>query len=325
VNRRWLAAAIGALVLVTGCGGATTGGPPPVELAPRPPVGAQTLSEVPPPPDQDTTCGDATASLRPDGPLPAPGQMPAGSTMERIQTRGRLIVGVDQNTYLFGYRDPLSGELSGFDIDIARKLAQAIFGDPSKIEFRVMTSADRIPKLKSNDVDVVVRTFTINCERRKEIEFSSVYFEAEQRVLVARDSDATGLADLGGQRRVCAAEKSTSIARIANFPGKLVPVQVKNWSDCLVLLQLGQVEAVSTDNTILAGMAEQDPGTKVVGDSIADEPYGIGVPLANKDMVRFVNGVLEGLRSDGTWTEIYQRYLGVLGDPPPPPTPLYQD
>lgn len=340
MNRRWLAAAIGALVLAAGCGGGPTSSVTSVVPTPHTPAGVQTLTEeVEPPPEQDTKCAPdpATglsfppeASLRPLDPMPAPGEMPAHSTMEAIQNRGRLIAGVDQNSYLFGYRDPISGELSGFDVDIARELAFAIFGGDrskidSKIEFRPMTSAQRIDALKNKEVDVVVRTFTINCERREGIEFSSVYYQAAQRVLVGRDSSATGLADLGGEP-VCAAEGSTSIRRIANAVPKPEPVQVKNWSDCLVLLQLGQVEAISTDDTILAGMAAQDPGTKVVGEPLSEEPYGIGVPKENTDMVRFVNGVLERMRSDGTWTALYQKHIGdSLGPLPPPPTPLYKD
>lgn len=346
MNRRWLAAAIGALVLVTGCAGcdgSSTGDATSVQPTPHVPAGVQTLTEeVPPPPGQDTNCPDPagghsfppTASLRPTEALPAPGQMKPDTKMRAIQERGRLIAGVDQNSYLFGYRDPISGELSGFDVDIARELAFAIFGGDqskidSKIEFRPMTSAQRIDALKNKEVDVVVRTFTINCERRKDIEFSSVYFQAAQRVLVGRDSSAKELADLGN-KPVCAAEGSTSIRRIANAVPKPVPVQVENWSDCLELLQLGQVEAISTDDTILAGMAAQDPGTKVVGPALSNEPYGIGVPLDNKDMVRFVNGVLERLlRSDGSsdsiWTTLYKNnHLSVLGNQAPP-APLYKD
>jgi len=325
VNRRWLTATISAFVLVAGCGGGeSSGGATSVEPTPHTPAGMQTLTTVPPPPGQDTSCGDATASLRPDPVLPPPGQMPVGSTMEAIQKQGRLKAGVDQNSYLFGYRDPITGELSGFDVDIAREIARAIFGDPSKIEFRPMSSAQRVDALKNKDVDVVVRTFTINCERRKDIEFSSVYYRSAQRVLVGRDSKANGLADLGG-KGVCAAKGSTSISRIANAVPKPVPIQVEYWSDCLVLLQLGQVEAISTDDTILAGMAAQDPGTKVVGPSLGAEPYGIGVPKSNADMVKFVNGVLERLRSDGTWTSIYQKNLSILGPPPVPPASPYKD
>jgi len=325
-GRRWLAVAVGALVLVAGCagcGGKPTGAATSVAPTPRTPAGAETLTGAPTPPD--TGCGDATKSLRPTGPLPAPGQMPAGSTMAKIKERGRLIAGVDQNAYLFGYRDPISGELTGFDIDIARQIALAIFGDASKIEFHPMAAAHRIPALTNDEVDVVVRTFTVNCERRKDIQFSSVYYQSAQRVLVRRGSSPNGLADLGG-KRVCAAKSSTSIQRIASAKSKPVPIQVNTALDCLMLLQLGQVDAISTDDVVLHGFAAQDPGTEVVGPAVGADPYGIGIPKANEDMVRFVNGVLQRLRSDGTWTAFYQKNLSnVLGAPPPPPEPAYKD
>lgn len=311
-------------VLAGGCGAPASDGSAVATPEPRTPVGARTVTEELPPPGQDTSCGDPTASLRPAGTLPAPGQMPPGSTMATILQRGHLIAGVDQNTFLFGYRDPQTGELSGFDVEIARRLAVAIFGDPAKVQFRILNSAQRIPALTDNEVDVVVRTFTINCERRKDIEFSTVYYESAQRVLVRKGSPVTGLGDLAG-KRVCAAKDSTSIRRIANAQPRPVPVEVINWSDCLVLFQLGQVEAISTDDTILAGMAAQDPYASIVGPPLGAEPYGIGVPIANTDMVRFVNGVLERMRSDGTWTDIYRRNLGNLGPPPAPPAPRYRD
>lgn len=321
---RALAALLLTAAAAAGCGAEGTERGPTATPTPPSPVGARTVTEQLPAPGQDTSCGDPTASLRPAGALPPPGQMPAGSTMATIVQRGHLVAGVDQNTYLFGYRDPFSGELSGFDVEIARRLAQAIFGDPSKIQFRILNSAQRIPALNNKEVDVVVRTFTINCERRKEIEFSTVYFESAQRVLVHRDSTVSRLADLGG-KPVCAAKESTSIKRIANADPKPIPVEVANWTDCLVMFQQGQVDAISTDDTILAGMAAQDPYTKVVGEPLGAEPYGVGIPIENADMVRFVNAVLERLRADGTWTDIYRRNLGTLGQPPAPPPPLYRD
>ena len=113
---------------------------------------------------QSRTC-DREASLRP-GPLPSPGAMPPGSTMAAIAERGRLIVGVDQNTYLFGFRNPSSGQLEGFDIDIAREIARAIFGDPDRIQLRVVDASQRESALQSGEVDMVVRTYSITCDRK---------------------------------------------------------------------------------------------------------------------------------------------------------------
>lgn len=267
---------------------------------------------------------DPTASYRP-GPLLPPGQMPNGTTMKAIQSAGHLIAGVDQNTFLFGFRNPTTNALEGFDIDRVREIAQAIFGDPNKVQFKVVTSAGRIQALTEGQVHVVVRTMTATCERWQDINFSAIYYTAGQRILVDRTSKVTNLDQLGGEK-VCAAKGSTSIKTIAEHAAKLVPVQVDNWSDCLIMLQQGQVAAVSTDDTILSGMVAQDPNVKMAGPRFTEEPYGIGIPQQNVDLVRFVNGVLAQSIADGRWAASYDRWLGRTGERrPSPPPPNYRD
>jgi polar amino acid transport system substrate-binding protein len=313
------------LFAVTAC----AGGGRPVDLAdvtsvPRPsPVGVEenpateTTSVAPAPP-----C-DPKASFRPDPSLPPAGQMPAGSTMRAIQDSGKLIAGVDQNTFLFGFRNPTTGALEGFDIDRVHEIAAAIFGDPNKVQFKVVTSNNRVEALEKGEVHVIVRTFTANCVRWQRINFSNTYYTAGQRLLVDRSSDVTSLDQLGG-KKVCAAKGSTSIKTITEHPAKPVPVQVDNWSDCLIMLQQAQVVAVSTDDTILAGMVAQDPNVKMAGPRFTEEPYGIGIPKANVDLVRFVNGVLAKSIADGKWRESYDKWLGRTGEQaPPPPAPVY--
>ncbi len=315
------------LLAVTAC----AGGGRPVDLAnvtsvERPqPVGveenptASATSANPAPP-----C-DPTASYRPDESLPPAGQMPPGSTMRAIQDAGQLIAGVDQNTFLFGFRNPSTNTLEGFDIDRVREIAEAIFGDPNKVQFKVVTSAGRIKALTEGDVHIVVRTMTATCERWQQINFSAIYYTAGQRILVDRSSKVEKLDQLGGQK-VCAAKGSTSIKTIADHAAKLVPVQVDNWSDCLIMLQQGQVAAVSTDDTILSGMAAQDPNVKMAGPRFTEEPYGIGIPKDDIDMVKFVNGVLAKSIADGSWARSYDTWLGRTGEPrPTPPQPVYRD
>ena len=312
-----LAAMATTALLAAACGSVGTPvDPAPVNAADRPrPVGVQ---ENPP-----TTTGTAAktdcnprASLRP-GALPPPGQMPGGSTMRAIQDRGRLIAGVDQNTFLFGFRNPSTNNLEGFDIDRVHEIAAAIFGDPNKIQFKVLSSAERIPALEKGDVDVVVRTFSATCDRWDRINFSTIYFVAGQKLLVDKASAVTSLQDLK-QKRVCAQRGSTSISKLSGDPSKPVPVATDTWSDCLVMLQQGQVDAVSTDDTILAGMAAQDPNVKIVGERFTEEPYGIGIPKQSEDMVRFVNGVLEKSIRDQQWAASYAHWLGSTANAPSP-------
>nr|WP_042177542.1 glutamate ABC transporter substrate-binding protein [Kibdelosporangium sp. MJ126-NF4]CTQ93532.1 Glutamine ABC transporter, periplasmic glutamine-binding protein (TC 3.A.1.3.2) [Kibdelosporangium sp. MJ126-NF4] len=269
---------------------------------------------------QAPSCGDPTASLRPNGLSIA-----AGSTMADIRQRGRLIAGVDQNTYLFGFRNPATNNLEGFDIDMAKQVAKAIFNDESKIQYKVLTSRDREKALAEGQVDIVTRTYTVNCERLQQVAFSAVYYTTGQRVLVPKGSSIASMDDLGG-KKVCANVGSTSLTQIAKHPAKPVPWSVLNWSDCLVLLQQGQVAAMSTDEPILVGMAAQDPTVKIVGPKLTEEPYGIGVPKTKTDMVKFVNAVLERMRGDGSWQQSYDRWVAPrLGESATQPTPKYRD
>ncbi|MGH3962630.1 MAG: glutamate ABC transporter substrate-binding protein [Pseudonocardiaceae bacterium] len=262
-------------------------------------------------------------SLRPQGPLPAPGRMPAGSTMARIAARGYLIVGIGQDAYPLAFRDK-DMKLAGFDIDIVRDIAEAITGDREQVVFRPHPAAGRLETVRSGQVDLVVAAMTIDCPRRGKVDFSAVYYEAKQRVLANSGSGITGLDDLGG-RRVCAARSTTSLETVLADPSKPIPVGEPTPSDCLVLLQLGEVDAVSSDDTQLAGMVAQDPRTEIVGAPLSDEPYGVAISKDSPDLVRFVNAVLERRAQDGRWQASYRRWLTLLGPPPSPPTPQYRD
>ena len=250
-----------------------------------------------------STCDPKASSLSPAGPP----QVTAGSFMAKIRARGYLIAGVDQSTYHFGFLNPLTGQIEGFDIDMIRAVAQAIFGDPGKVQFKAISDAQRKPDVEDGTVDIVAHTMTITCDRLKDIDFSSVYFDAHQRVLVLKNSSATSLDDLHGQK-VCATSGSDSVARIS--ARKAIPVQVPYWTDCLVLLQQGEVAAVSTDDSILDGLAAQDPWTKLVGPPLTDEPYGLAISKQHPEFVRFVNGVLQQLRTNGQWAASYRHWIG---------------
>lgn len=325
MNRRKIAAALlgAVLVVVTGCAGAEPVPPREVSADGPRPAGASELT-APPSAPPGTDCGDPTASLRP-GALPPPNALPPGSTMARIRAEGRLIVGVDQNTYRFGFRDPFTGEIEGFDIDMAKAVARAIFGTEDALQLRILTSSQRIPALQDGEVDIVIRTMSITCDRLEEVEFSSVYYQAGQRVLVKEASGVTGIDELGG-KRVCATAGSTSLRNIAEAPSEPVAVQVPDWTDCLVMLQQNQVDAVSTDDTILAGLSAQDPFTEVVGEPFYNEPYGMAIPKGQTDFVRFVNAVIERMRTDGSWVANYELWLAdLLGPAPAPPAAKYRD
>lgn len=319
--RRWLCLAVIVTTVLSGCGRtAYTEAPPVPTLAPPTPAGMAELPPKPPqPPDPDENNCDRTASLR-----PFTNKAEADAAVANIRARGRLIVGLDIGSNLFSFRDPITGEIAGFDVDIAGEVSRDIFGTPSQVEYRILSSADRITALQNNSVDIVVKTMTITCERRKQVNFSTVYFTAYQRILAPRESAIAEAADLSG-RRVCVARGTTSLDRVQQIAPPPIIVEVVTWADCLVALQQREVDAVSADDSILAGLVAQDPYLHIIGPNMAQEPYGIGINLANTGLVRFVNGTLERIRRDGTWNTLYRKWLTVLGPAPAPPTPRYLD
>ena len=288
-------------------------------LPPPTPAGMQEMPPQPPvPPDNPDSC-NPTASLRPFTDPADP-----DAAVAQIRARGRLIVGLDIGSNLFSFRDPITGEITGFDVDIAGEVARDIFGNPSQVEYRILSSDERITALEKSEVDIVAKTMTITCERRKQVNFSTVYLDAYQRILASRDSPITKPSDLSG-KRVCVAKGTTSFHRIREIAPPPIVVEVVNWADCLVTLQERQVDAISTDDSILAGLVSQDPYLHLVGPNMGTQPYGIGIKLDNTGLVRFVNGTLERIRRDGTWNALYRKWLTVLGPAPAPPSARYAD
>ncbi len=300
--------ALGTLLL-PGAGGPSTPAapPPPAAAAPAAPA-----------------CTRVVGSLRPQGPLPPPGAMPAGSTMAAIAARGRLIAGVDQGKYRVGYRDPQTGQLQGADIDLARQIAAAVLGDPNKVQFVVLDIADRAQALIDERVDVVVNSFTITCQRQTQVEFSTPYLAALQRMLVPKGSGVTEVEQLAG-RRVCTSRGSTTETVLRGLPLRLDVVTYPGIPDCMLDLQRGRVDAVSSDEVILAGLAAQDPQTEVVGRTLSGAFYGVGVNKGQTDLVRFVNALLERSRADGSLAAADRRWFVILDPVPQPAAASYRD
>ncbi len=260
----------------------------------------------------------------------------SGATIGEIKARGHLIVGVDQNSYRWGYRDPnsesASAELEGFDIDLAHEIADEILGDrPDNIRFRAIPTDQRIPAIRSGQVDMVVRTMTISCRRLGEVAFSAPYFMTGQQVLAPRGSSVQGYDETLADQRICAAQGSIALDTLKKdkADGDLVPSAtiadpVPNQLDCLVRLQLGEVDAVVTDGALAASQAAQDPTVELKGEPFTTEYYGVAMRKDADDLVRRVNQVLEDYRGSG-WQESYDKWLSeTLGEdaskslPPPP-------
>ncbi|GGX54548.1 glutamate ABC transporter substrate-binding protein [Streptomyces fructofermentans] len=255
-----------------------------------------------------------------------------GANVQAIKDRGYLTVGVDQNSYRWGYRDPNSTsettQLEGFDIDLVHAIADRIVGKKeNNVRFRAIPTIRRIPAIQKGEVDMVVRTMTINCARLKDVAFSSPYFETGQQVLAPRKSDITGYDESLAGKRICSATGSTAYDALAadKKDGDLVGsadirTTVPNQLDCLVRLQLGEVDAVVTDGALAASQAAQDPTVELKGEPFTDEYYGVAMKKDSDDLVRRVNQVLVDYREDG-WQQSYDTWLakglGKSEGPPP--------
>ncbi|TLS43352.1 glutamate ABC transporter substrate-binding protein [Streptomyces montanus] len=255
-----------------------------------------------------------------------------GEAVQAIRKRGYLSVGVDQNSFRWGYRDPNStsekAELEGFDIDLVHAIADEILGkQDAEVRFHAIPTDQRIPAIKRGDVDMVVRTMTINCDRLKEVAFSSPYFQTGQQVLAPKKSDITGYDGSLANKKICSAKGSTAYENLEadQKNGDLVAsadikTTVPNQLDCLVRLQLGEVDAVVTDGALAASQAAQDPTVELKGKPFTTEYYGVAMKLGADDLVRRVNQVLVDYRKDG-WQQSYNTWLraslGASSGPPP--------
>jgi polar amino acid transport system substrate-binding protein len=305
------AVVISAGLLVAGCGS-----PERTASIPRPTPTTTSSS-----PSTSNKCSPpATASYKPSS-VYSPGSFPNGSTMAKLVAKGKIVVGISADSRLLGSRNLVSGKFEGIDIEMANRVAQALFGAGWRdhLVFKTINAGQRIDWLKNGQIDMVARAMTMTCDRWKDVAFSEPYFLATQRLLVRASSpQETSLAQLAG-KKVCATAGSTSIARLAQTKG-ITPVGVPLTTDCLVLWQQGEVDAITGDDAILAGLAEQDPSAVVTGAGLEDEPYGLAVKKENIDFVRFLNALLEQMRSNGQWKTAYadsglQAVLGARSQP----------
>ncbi|MGW3492357.1 glutamate ABC transporter substrate-binding protein [Streptomyces sp. NPDC001020] len=259
----------------------------------------------------------ASCDAHPERLSPPPSGDESGPAVTAIKKRGYLSVGVDQNSYRWGYRDPntTGSDLEGFDIDLAREIARQILGDPKAVRFHAIPTNQRIPAIKGGQVDMVVRTMTINCDRLTDVAFSDPYFTTGQQVLAPRTSGITGYDKSLTGKKICSAEGSTANANLTGdkksgrLPASVdITTTVPNQLDCLVKLQLGEVDAVVTDGALAASQAAQDPTVELKGKPFTTEYYGVAMNKQAGDLVRRVNQVLVDYRKSG-WQASYTKWL----------------
>ena len=261
-------------------------------------------------------CGDDTEPTDGDTGSPVE-EFPADTTMGELQEAGKITIGVKFDVPPFGFKNPQTDEVEGFDVDLGQAIADELGVEPEFIE---AISDNRIPFLTDGTADLILSTMTITTDRDAEIDFSIPYYIAEGRVLVPEDSDITGVEDLAG-KTVCTATGSTYEENLkANAPEAKLRL-VDTYSECLELIQTDAVDAVSTDDVILTGMIIQDDTLKLAGDGYTTEPYGAGIADGDAEFKEFVDGVISDYMSDGRWAAAYEKWIGqYTGEPQDPPT-----
>lgn len=233
---------------------------------------------------------------------------------------GTLTVGTKYDQPLFGVNEP--GGVVGFDAEIARYIAAEL---GMEVEFQEAVSANREPFLQNGTVDMVVATYTINDERDELVDFAGPYYVAGQDIMVATGNPKgiTGIDDLNtGDIATCTVEGSTSLDNLNEMAPDANVTTFDAYSKCADAMGQGRVDAVTTDNVILLGLAaESDGAYELVENPFTEEPYGIGVPEGS-DLRCQINAILQEMYDDGTWAQIYQDTVGAVATETPDPPAL---
>ncbi|BDV00803.1 amino acid ABC transporter substrate-binding protein [Thermodesulfomicrobium sp. WS] len=229
--------------------------------------------------------------------------------LDEVKSRGKLIAGVKDSQPPFGYVDEQTRQIVGFEIDICAALAKKL---GVGLELKPVTSATRIPMLEQGAIDLIAATMTHKIEREEKIDFSITYFPATQKLLVHKDSGIKSVADLAG-KKVGSAKGSTSEQNIKKAQPECTVVSFETYPEAFLALKQGKVAAVTTDAPILLGIRNSDDHPEqwiIVGEDIAAEPYGIGLPENDSDFRDFVNITLMEMWKSGEYQQIYAKWFG---------------
>jgi glutamate transport system substrate-binding protein len=239
--------------------------------------------------------------------------------IKKILDSGRITVGTKFDQPLTGLRDDATGRIEGFDAEIARIIAQRIFGDVGEgdnLDFIETVSKNREKYLgykHHSVVDLVIGTYSISADRQKMVDFAGPYYEAGQSIMTRKGDHIDKVSQLSG-KKVCTAKGSTSVENVMKLNKSAKPTILSDYSSCRKALLDKQVDAVTTDNVILYGYADQDPDElEVSKKTFSSEPYGVGIHNNSPEVVKFINDTLKLAFSNGDWQAAFNRTLGAAG------------
>jgi len=262
-----------------------------------------------------TTAGSATtaASAAPAGPPQVLNNAKAG----------KLTVGIKFDQPGLGLKKP-DGTYAGFDVDVAKYVAKELGVEESGVTFVETKSAEREDKIGKGEVDFIVATYSITDTRKEKVNFAGPYFVAHQDLLVKADNaDITGPDAMNG-KILCSVTGSTSAQKVKDkYSADVALQEFGTYSECVEQLKAGVVEAVTTDDVILAGFATQSPGAfKIVGKGFSDENYGIGLMKGDTEGTAAINAAIKKMIDDGSWAKSLETNVGPSGYTiPEPPSP----
>ncbi|MFF5315037.1 glutamate ABC transporter substrate-binding protein [Streptomyces massasporeus] len=221
-------------------------------------------------------------------------------------------IGIKYDQPGLGLKEP-DGSFSGFDVDVATYVAKELGYKPDQIEWVETKSADRENALSRGDVKMIAATYSITDERKQKVDFAGPYLLAHQDLLVKKDSDIKEGTDLNG-KKLCSVTGSTSAQNVKDeIAPKAQLQQLGGYSECIAGLQSGALDAVTTDDAILAGFAAQEQYKgqfKLTGLKLSNENYGIGVKKGDTATVNKINDALKKMVSDGAWDKAVQDNFG---------------
>ena len=244
----------------------------------------------------------------------AVGATACGSNNSNSSSSGggkKIKIGIKYDQPGIGLKEP-NGTFSGFDVDVATYVAGKLGYKPNQIDFVETKSADRENALQRGDVKFIVASYSITDERKQKVDFAGPYFLAHQDLLVKKDSKITKGTDLNG-KKLCSVTGSTSAQKIVKIAPKVNLKENSGYSECVASLQSGAVDALTTDDSILAGYAAQSQYKgqfKLLGLKLSNENYGIGVKKGDTATLNKINDALKTMVSDGTWKKDVEKNFG---------------